>query len=315
MINEKVSPLNATILANLHCFACTAKHMSFTLAAKELHLTQSAVSHRIKNLEQQLGFNLFLRFNRNIELTAEGKQLLSVIGHFLHTINTTIQDIRHQDISGHLTLSAPASFSINWLASRLGQLQASYPQLSIAIETPNNLRNFLTENVDAAIYYGTGNYPGLYAKQLMTEVLQPVCSPEYAAEHDLYGHPDNIKNCLIFHDSQACPETEHYDEWEYWQQQSGNTSITACCQYSFDMSEAAIQAAVNGQGIALGRLNLINSTLQAGHLVTPFGQSVTAKHSYYFVCHPDRVNQPTISALINWLLQEVEKNQTILIQQ
>ncbi|NYZ65038.1 LysR family transcriptional regulator [Endozoicomonas sp. SM1973] len=138
--------------------------MSFTLAAKELHLTQSAVSHRIKNLEKQLGFNLFLRFNRNIELTTEGKQLLSSIGHFLHTLNVTIQDIRHQDISGHLTLSAPASFSINWLAPRLGQLKAIHPKLSIAVETPNNLRDFLTENVDAAIYYGAGKYPGLYAK-------------------------------------------------------------------------------------------------------------------------------------------------------
>ncbi|WP_268934986.1 LysR substrate-binding domain-containing protein [Spartinivicinus ruber] len=308
MINEKVSPLNPTILANLHCFACAAKHMSFTLAAKELHLTQSAVSHRIKSLEKQLGFSLFLRFNRNIELTEEGKQLLFVIEHFLNILNVTIRDIRHQDISGHLTLSAPASFSINWLAPRLGQLQTIYPKLSIAIETPNSLRDFLTEDVDAAIYYGAGKYPGLYTRQLMTELLQPVCSPEYVVENDLYGKPENIVNCIIFHDSQACPESANYDEWDYWQQQSDNPPIIAKCNYTFDISEATIQAAANGQGIALGRLNLLNNFLKSGQLVTPFGQKVTSKHSYYFVCHPDRINQPAINALINWLIQTTESS-------
>ncbi|MCX4029463.1 hypothetical protein H0A36_03385 [Endozoicomonas sp. SM1973] len=140
----------------------------------------------------------------------------------------------------------------------------------------------------------------------MAEALQPICSPEYAVEHDLYGKPENINNCLIFHDSQACPETEHYDEWDYWLQQSDNAAITARYQYTFDISEAAIQAAINSQGIALGRLNLINSTVKAGQLVTPFGQPIIAKHSYYFVCHPDRVNQPAINALIRWLSHAVE---------
>ncbi len=300
-INANSASINPCILASFHCFSCAARTLSFTQAAQELHLTQSAVSHRIKKLELQLGFKLFLRFNRKLQLTEEGKQLLVVLSQSLNHLDSTIRDLRNQDISGQLKLSLPPSFANHWLAPKLAEFQKNYPRLFLHIETNSRLMDFSREAVDLAVYYGNGDYPGLSTQLLMAERLQPVCSPAYAIQQDLTHNPGNLQHCLFLHDANAWPEAGVYSEWEYWSETSGITGLDFSQSYTFDRSDLAIQTATYGQGIAMGRVSLIQDQLNQGSLVAPFNQTITAKQSYYLVCHPDRATQPAIKALMDWL--------------
>lgn len=308
MTHVNIKPSSTRMLGNLHCFSCVARHMSFTLAADELCLTQSAVSHRIKNLEEQLGFGLFLRFNRRIQLTYEGEQLWSVLNSSLSALDMTIRDLRNQDISGHLTLSAPPSFAQNWMTPRLVQFQKQHTRLFLHFETHSRLIDFSRENIDIAVYYGNGEYPGLHSQLLMTEFLQPVCSPQYAHEHDLYDKRENLAHCQFLHDVNAWPDAGAHAEWEYWCEAYSIASVDLSCGYSFDMSEMAVNAAKHGLGIAMGRLNLINDDIKRGQLVTPFKQKIQAKQRYFAVCHPDRMDRPAISALLHWLLETTQQD-------
>ncbi|WP_201511514.1 DNA-binding transcriptional regulator DsdC [Psychrobacter alimentarius] len=311
MAHVNTNPASTRMLGNLHCFSCVARHMSFTFAADELCLTQSAVSHRIKQLEAQLGFSLFLRFNRRIQLTYEGEQLWAVLNDSLSSLDMTIRDLRNQDIGGHLTVSAPPSFAQHWITPRLSQFQKQHPRLFLHFKTHSRLIDFSQENIDIAIYYGNGDYPGLHAQRLMTEYLQPVCSPEYAREHDLYDKRENLAQCQFLHDVNAWPDAGAHAEWEYWCEAYGIAAVDLSGGYSFDRSEMAVNAAKHGLGIAMGRLNLIQDDINCGELVAPFKQMIRAKQHYFAVCHPDRVNRPAINALLQWLSKTAAQDKLV----
>ncbi len=290
------------MLGSLYCFVCAANHLSFTLAAKDLFLTQGAVSSRIKKLEEYLGFKLFLRFNRSIQLTEEGKQLLATLEKSFHSLSTTICDLQNNDCSGDLFLSAPPSFSMSWLTPKLVDFEKMYPRLFIHLFTYDRLYDFSRDNIDIAIYYGSGNYPGLSAQLLMQEYLQPVCSPLYADKHDLYNKPGNMENCRFLHDVCAWPEARKKSEWGYWCRETGLTGFDFKNNYTFDVSYLAALAAINGNGIAMGRHRIIAADLECGKLVTPFNMPIKAQQGYYVVCHPNRVDQPAIKAMLDWLM-------------
>ncbi len=300
-INGQPISLNGSVLSGLHCFVTAAEHLNFTRAAVDLHLTQSAVSHRIKKLEQQLEFKVFLRFNRQLKLTKEGAQLLQVLQSSFDQLETTIKDIRRQDVSGRLTLSSAPSFTLRWLAPRLGDFQKHFPGLLLNIETRDRQIDFRQEQVDVAIYYGTGHYPELHAVKLLDEFHIPVCSPSYAAQHQLIGRPDRLAGCLLLHDSSS---GDDYAEWRYWCESAGLAHQELSYSYCFNRTELAIATALNGQGIALGKYRLLADELSSGQLVAPFDLRIPAQQSYYAVCHPDYVEQPSVRALLEWLEQQ-----------
>ncbi len=304
-INDRPVVLNSSLLAGLHCFECAARHMSFTRAAEELHLTQGAVSHRIRKLEEQLQFKLFLRFNRQLKLSKEGQQLLQVLESSFGALETSIRDLRRQDVTGRLTLSSAPSFTVRWLAPRLGDFQQRHPGLLLNIETRDRQIDFRHEPVDVAIYYGDGHYPELHVVKLMDEQHIPVCTPKFADDHDLYGNPEKLAECLLLHDSSSSGKEDVYGEWRYWCQQAGLPEPDLSFSYCFNRTALSIASAENGQGLALGKYRLLAEDLDSGHLVAPFNISVPAKQSYYAVCHPDRLGQPSVRALMKWLEGQV----------
>ncbi len=313
-INERPVVLNSSMLAGLYCFSRAAHYLNFTRAAEELHLTQSAVSHRIKKLEQQLQFKLFLRFNRQLRLTKEGVQLLGVLDGSMHSLETAIKDLRRQDVIGRLTLSSAPSFTLRWLAPRLGGFQAKFPGLLLNIETRDRQVDFRHEEIDVAVYYGEGLYPELRVVKLLDELHIPVCSPRYAEQHDLYAKPQGLKECLLLHDSSSCGQEDAYAEWRYWCQSAGMPEQDLSYSYCFNRTELAIATALNGQGIALGKYRLLTEELTQGQLVAPFDLRISARQSYYAVCHPDRMQQPSVRALMEWLEQQAmhEQNTKVL---
>ncbi|WP_420549934.1 DNA-binding transcriptional regulator DsdC [Curvivirga sp.] len=300
-INSKFSTLNASTLSGLHCFTTAARLLSFTKTAEELNLTQSAISHRIKKLEEQVGFKLFLRFNRRLQLTDDGQQLLKIVDGTFVSLENALRDMQNQEASGQLTLSCPPSFALNWLTPKLGDFQQKFPNLRLHLETNIRLLDFYRESVDIAIYYGRGEYPNLHSSILMGETLLPVCSPEYAAERGLQDTPGNLKGCFFLHDADAWPEAGPYSEWQAWCDTFNQTGLDLSHGYTFKRSDLAISTAIHGRGVAIGRLNLLQDKLRSGELVAPFDMQMPAREQYHIVCHADRFDQPLIRIMTNWL--------------
>jgi len=305
MINANRFKPSNTVLSNLPCFCAAARSLSFTVAAEELCLTQGAVSHRIKKLEEELGFVLFLRFNRKLQLTSDGQKLLTAATSLLQSLDTTIRDIHTTELCGELNLSAPPSFALNWLTPHLSLFQQQHPQLKLRIESHSRLVDFSNERIDLAIYYGQGEYPGLSSTLLKQEYLTPVCSPSYAEKHDLLGTKKNLRNVTLLHDMNAWPDAGMYAEWQYWGEKN-NHCLNVEHSYCFDLSELALQSAIAGQGVAIGRRLLLEAHLDSRKLIQPFASAIESPQSYYAVCHPNREQHPAVNAFKRWILDEIQ---------
>lgn len=291
--------LTGSVLSGLHCFLIAADQMSFTRAAELLCLTQSAVSHKIKNLEETLGVKLFIRQPRKLVLTDEGKRLKEVVAHNFGDIANELRDLKTLDLSGDLNVSVPPTFAQRWLVPRLKSFIEKYPALRFHLRTRNELVDFQTESFDCAIYFGNGKYQGLHVSKIMDESIIPVCSHEYAVEHGLYGNPAKLSSCLLLHDAAPWARAGRNDEWQYWAQQNGVALAEAGC--TFDRADLALQAAERGIGVAMGRASFVTEQLASGRLVAPFTLSVTSPQSYYLVCRKEMATSPRIKAFIDWL--------------
>ncbi len=299
--------MSGNLLGYLHTFECASRHLSFTLAAEELCLTPSAVSHRMKKLEKQLGFDLFRRYPRRLQLSNEGERLYRVLSGSLQDIQGEIQQIRNNELSGALIIFARPSITQCWLAPRLPDFHAEYPAITLDIRTGNEDIDFRVHPVDVALYYTGDDYPGMHRTWIMEESLFPVCTADYAERNQLLNNPGNLKQCLLLHDARAWPHAAHDSEWGLWAQASGFGDISEVPGFTFDCSDLAVTTALNGGGIAMGRRQLVQKRLDRGELVAPFnGMQVTSPHQYYALSQPWRVNQPKIRAFTHWLLRQTE---------
>lgn len=297
------------ILGGLHCFSCVGRHMSFAKAAEELFITPSAVSHRIRHLESQLGFPLFNRFTRRIAFTPEGRSLYDSLRFSLAGLETEIRNIATRQMHGNLIVSCIPSFAGRWLVPRLVDFYDKHPGISLHIRCRNDLVDFETENVDMAVYYGAGSYPDLHISHLMPEELTPVCSPEYAEVHDLYGKPEHLVHCQLLHDSLPWPNAQFFSEWSTWAAWAGIEKLELRGGYSFDRSELAVDTARQGVGIAMGRMRLVHSLLEDGSLVAPFEGTCPSPHGYYLACTQERADSPRIQSFRQWLLETVDREE------
>ncbi|RXJ74975.1 DNA-binding transcriptional regulator DsdC [Veronia nyctiphanis] len=301
----KTPTLSATLLSGLHCFSVAAELMSFTRAASELNLTQSAVSHRIRNLESKLGVQLFIRRPRQLALTNEGEQLKLSLREQFSAISLQLRELKQAHLSGDLTICVPPTFGQIWLAPRLHRFSALYPELTLHVRTRNDLVDFQTEAFDCAIYYGDGRYTGLKSSFLFDDVIEPVCSQEYASEHDLYDKPDNLIHCHLLHDAAPWASAGLNDEWQFWASET-DTKL-GYQNSSFDRADMAFEAARSGLGVAIGRVSYVRQDLETGRLVAPFKKSVAAPFSYHLVYRKDLITSSKISVFEQWLKDEVKE--------
>lgn len=299
-------PILRTVLPLVSIFTVVAKHLSFTKAASELCLSQSAVSQSIRKLEAQLDVQLFYRFTRRISLTEEGERFSVVLEHSLGEIASELHSIKKKELAGTLTFTSPPSFGTNWLAPRINQFISKYQNISLNSKARDNLVDFENERIDIAIYYGDNNHPGLEVTHLMPEYLLPVCSKQYADEYDLWGKPENLVNCRLLHDSYPWVNSQYYSEWEVWVKAMGLEDVfNYKSGHTFDRAEQALVVACNHAGIAVGRKSLIDHWLVDEELVTPFKGNVKSNQAYYFVHLPGADTAPRIAAFKEWLLELV----------
>jgi LysR family transcriptional regulator, glycine cleavage system transcriptional activator len=284
-------------LNGLRAFEAAARLRSFTLAAAELNVTQTAISHQIRRLEEQLGIKLFIRQNRALALTRQAQD-------YLPSVRTAFEDLRRATARLHraeqeerLTVSTTASLATKWLVSRVAAFQDANPGMEVRITTSTHLVDFHREEVDIAVRYGRGVWPGLRAHWLMAERLFPVCSPALLNGANPLRQPADLAHHTLLHTS--LPR----DEWNLWLTAAGLPhAIAARRGLSFDLGFMAIQAAVEGLGIALGRSHLVEADIAAGRLVAPFDTELPRDAGYYVVTPEASADAPKIALFRDWLI-------------
>lgn len=292
--------LNGWQLSKLYTFEVAARHQSFALAAEELSLSPSAVSHRINQLEEELGIQLFVRSHRKVELTHEGKRVFWVLKSSLETLNQEILDIKNQELSGTLTVYSRPSIAQCWLVPALGDFTRRYPSISLTMLTGNDNVNLQRAGVDLAIYFDNAPPAQLTHYFLMDEEIVPVCSPDYARRFGLSPARVSLAHCTLLHDRQAWSHDSGTDEWHSWAHHFA-VSLPASSGIGFDRSDLAIIAAINHIGVAMGRKRLVQKRLNSGELIAPFGDMALKCHQHYYATTLPGRQWPKIEAFIDWL--------------
>lgn len=282
-------------LNTLRAFEAAARLLSFSKAADELNVTHGAVSRSVRQLEGDLGIRLFERTTRSVHLTPGGAAYAQEIRSALDLLAAATTSVARQRSSDLLNVTTVDSFAAKWLVPRLFRFRRIHGDIDVRLSTSERLADFVTDGIDIAIRYGQGRYPGLQSELLMEEDLSPVCSPALlTGQHPLHD-PENLKYHTLIHD-------DFHVNWSMWLRTAGITGIDPHRGPSFYSSEHAVQAAVLGQGVVLGRSALVGDDLAAGRLIRPFTMRLPAGLAYYIV-YPS-LQRPQVRAFRDWLFAE-----------
>lgn len=294
---ERLPSLNA-----LRAFEAAARHLSFTKAAEELHVTQGAISHQVKALEAQLGFKLFLRRHQGLVLTEAGQDSQQFVREAFDRLVTGFDSLYAKDNAGILTVSVSPNFAAKWLISRIGKFTEAFPDIDLRISAAPHHVDFAREDVDMALRHGEGNWPGLHAVCLMAEMLFPVCSPRLMEGPRPLSQPQNLRHHPLLH-------LDTRQDWSKWFDAAGIQGFDFSKGAVLNQTSLTLDAAAGGHGVALGRSALAAQDLLAGRLVRPFGPSLPVTYAYYIVCPEATANQPKIKAFRNWLISEAKADE------
>ncbi len=292
-------------IAALRAFEAAARLKSFTLAAEELGLTQSAISHQVHGLEDHLGFELFHREPRRIVLTVKGEALAVSVREGLGIVARTIRELTRADTGPRLVVSTLAGFAVKWLFPRLIRFDELHPQIELEIATSGQMADFSANEADVAIRYGLGHYPGLHVEKILGEEMFPVCAPKLMQGPKALRKPADLARVPLLHDD-ILRLGGREPSWATWLDAAGVTGIDLAKGRRFGQSNMSIQGAIEGLGVALGRGPLVIDDLKAGRLVKPFDISVPSGYDYYFVCPARMLDKPKIAAFRKWLLDEAK---------
>jgi LysR family glycine cleavage system transcriptional activator len=297
-MRRRLPPLNA-----LPSFEAAARHLSFSRAADELGVTHGAVSRAVRNLEDHLGVQLMIRATRSVRLTSVGASFAAEIGDVLERLAAATSAATGES-SGIVSVSTIDSFAARWLMPRLSRFRRAHGDIDVRVATSERLADFVSDGIDIAIRCGGGQYPGLSAELLMKEDHFPVCSPKLLkGRHPLRG-PADLARYTLLHDVFTV-------DWAIWLHSArvdnvdpGIDNVDPYRGPTFLSSDHAIQAAVRGEGVVLGRSALVADDLAAGRLVRPFELSLPAGFAYYVVYPPRALQRPCVKAFRDWLVAE-----------
>jgi LysR family glycine cleavage system transcriptional activator len=291
-MRQRLPPLNA-----LKAFEAAARHESFTRAAQELFVTQGAVSHQVKGLEQELGLKLFNRERQRLVITEAGRDYLNVVRDAFDRIAMGTELLLQRQNAGVLTVSTSPDFAAKWLVHRLGHFVEAHPEIDLRVSASLNHVDFAREEVDLAVRHGEGDWPGLDAMLLSTEQLFPVCSPALIAGK---RRPRRLEDLLKF----PLIHTGNRSWWTRWLQAAGIDDKDAIHGPVLNRDAISIDAAINGQGIVLSRTTLVAADLISGRLVRPFAEALRLSKTYWIVCPKAAATQPKIATFRDWLMSE-----------
>ncbi|MGH6767314.1 MAG: transcriptional regulator GcvA [Bradyrhizobium sp.] len=289
-------------LNGLRAFEAAARHLSFTNAATELNVTQTAISHQIRRLEEELGVRLFVRQNRALALTPQATEYLPGVRAAFNDLRFATDRLLRKDNENVLTVSTLASLAAKWLLPRLPAFQEAHPGIDVRITTSTALVDFKTGDVDAAIRYGRGHWPGLRADWLMADELFPVCSPALITGSKPLRCPEDLAEQTLLHTSAG-----YNDDWRLWLTAAGlPANISKRPGLTFDLILVTVQAAIDGLGVAMGRTSYVEADIAKGRLVVPFKIALPADAGFYLVSPEARADSPKLSAYRKWLVASLQ---------
>jgi LysR family transcriptional regulator of beta-lactamase len=278
-------PLNA-----LRAFEASARHRSFTKAAQELFVTQAAISHQVKGLEDRLGVKLFHRGPRGLMLSDEGVALLPALSESFDRIGRLLERFQDGRLREVLTVSAVGTFAVGWLLPRLKIFREAHPYVDLRLLTNNNRADLAAEGLDAAILYGDGIWPGAESAHLLDAPLSPLCIPEIAAQ---FTHPADLAR-------QTLLRSYRVQDWPAWCEAAGLPEPIAAHGPVFDASLTMVQAALGGEGVALAPPDMFTRDLDEGRLVQPFPITVRIG-AYYLASVRGKPDTPALASFRAWL--------------
>ncbi|MDH4124233.1 MAG: transcriptional regulator GcvA [Gammaproteobacteria bacterium] len=287
-------------LTSLRAFEAAGRHLSFTLAAAELRVTQAAISHQVKSLETHLGKALFLRQPRALELTLAGKALLPVVRSAFDEISHTVAELTDSKAGSAITVRLAPSFAAKWLSPRLEDFRRKHPRVDLSLRHSNEPADFARQAIDLAITYGKGDWPGVIADKLLSIDFFPVCAPSHMRGEHALTDVRNLRYHTLLHDAD-------FQNWTDWLRLAGVTDIDPRRGTVMDDTNVLTQAAVNGLGIALGSTPFVADHLEAGRLVRPFASTLRSDFAYYVVCPKQNLQRSSVRAFKEWLMQQKDK--------
>ncbi len=294
----KLPPLNA-----LRTFCAVGQKRTFAEAAEMLGVSPSAVSQQIKSLESWVGVALFERTAGHVTLNEPGRQYYNQVWQSLSMIEDATNDLRGTSDQGRLNISVLPSFASQWLVPRLRSFKQAHPQIDVAISTTNDLVDFSTEDVDLAIRYGHGEYPGLHARKLLTEAVNVVCTQKaYETWQDAVSGRNDLSGLgrLPFVDD-GSSRVKFKSGLNDWMQAKGFDGQKISFEYSFTDSQIAIEHAILHDMFILARLSLVLGKLEEGALLAPFGAWLQEEAAYYAVYPEHRPLRPIAKLFLSWL--------------
>lgn len=288
----------------LRAFEASARHLSFTKAATELFLTQSAVSHQINGLETLVKQKLFLRQNRSLTLTKHGQEFLGVVRKILPILHRSVEKMRSENTNNSISISTLPSIAATWLVTKLGRLRNRFPNINfkvIASDEPDFFSSDAT--IDFAIHFTHPTEKNLWQKKMMDEFYLPVCSPALMNNPDIpLTSPEDLQHQTLIHQDETLG-------WTGWFEHYALMDITPKNILSFNHGDLAIQAAMDGQGIAMARHIMAQRALEQNSLVPVFNMPLPTRRKYYILAPKENTENPAVMKIIDWLCDEAEKDE------
>ena len=294
---RRLPPLNA-----LKAFEAAARYESFTRAAEELCVTQGAVSHQVKALEAELGLKLFNRERQRLAITEAGRVYLEVVRDALDRIAAGTERLLQRQSAGALTISTSPNFAAKWLVHRLGRFAEAHPGIDLRVSASMHHVDFAREDVDLAIRHGNGRASGLHVTRLCAEVLAPVCSPKLLRGRSGLRTPADLARHTLLH-------VDDRNDWVKWLDAAGVNNVDLSRGPVLNQASMTLDAAVDGQGVALARSALAAWDLINGRLVRPFELSLPVPYAYWIVCSKATAKLPKIVTFRDWLLAEAAEDE------
>jgi LysR family glycine cleavage system transcriptional activator len=293
---RRLPPLNA-----LKAFEAAARSESFTRAAEELNVTHGAVSQQIKTLEATLGIKLFNREHQGLVITEPGREYLAVVRDAFDRIAVGTDHLVQRQSSGSLTLSTSPDFAAKWLVHRLGRFAERHPEINLRLSATMHHVDFAREDVDVVVRHGNGEWSGLEVVRLCSERLFPVCSPKLVSGRKRITTPSDLLKFPLL-------RLTDWNTWSRWFEAAGVAADLVAHGPALNSASMLIDAAVDGQGIALARTTLAAWDVLNGQLVRPINISLRMPNTYWIVCPKVSSNVPKIASFRSWLLAEAAED-------
>lgn len=288
-------------LKSIRAFEAAARHLSFKLAADELCVTPTAVSHQVKALEDHFGVKLFHRLTRSLRLTSEGEAYAPLVRAAFETLAEASHALHSNEAEGEIVISTTTSLASNWLGPRLPFFRERFPDLVVRVLGADSVSEFSRDGVDVAIRYGFGNYPDLHAAWVLDDFVAPVCAPDFPISPD---DPSALLDAtLINYEWLGFSDID--PSWAKWFHAAGIEAKPPKEAVTYSDEHMCLQAAIDGQGVALVSLIAAARTLEGGQLVAPYRTTLKNK-SYYLVCPMSHARTAKVAAFQDWLLEEAD---------